>query len=100
MSSLLALNFPLLLTVIVGLNLITWRVYRWDKAQARNGGRRVPERTLLTLAACGGIMGAFVAIYAHRQRHKAQKASFLFPLYAIAFAYLGVTVFVLWPRLQ
>ncbi len=98
MDSLLALNLPLLLAFILGLNTVTWIVYRGDKAQARNGGRRVPERTLLTLAACGGIVGAFVAIYGHRQRHKAQKASFLIPLYAIALAYLGVTVFVLWPR--
>ncbi len=77
MRSLLALNFPLLLAVILGLNTLTWGVYRWDKAHARNGGRRVPERTLLTLAACGGIVGAFAAIYGHRQRHKAQKVSFL-----------------------
>ena len=99
MRSLLALNLPLLLAAMLGLNTLTWGVYRWDKAQARNGGRRVPERTLLTLAACGGIVGAFVAVYAHRQRHKAHKASFLLPLYAIALVYLGVAVLVLWPRL-
>lgn len=62
----------------VVLNLLTWGVYRWDKARAgRRGARRVPERTLLGLAAVGGFVGAGVAMYAHRQRHKANKAAFV-----------------------
>jgi uncharacterized membrane protein YsdA (DUF1294 family) len=66
-------------------NLVVWAVYRLDKARARRGrgARRVPERVLLGLAAAGGSVGALVAVYAHRQRHKAQKWPFVAWLWAI-----------------
>jgi uncharacterized membrane protein YsdA (DUF1294 family) len=56
-------------------------VYRWDKRQAQRGARRISERTLLLLAWVGGWLGALVAVYGHRRRHKAQKASFMVPLW-------------------
>lgn len=70
-------------------NLITWAAYRVDKARARaaRGARRIPERTLLTMAAIGGSIGALIAVYGHRQRHKAQKLAFVVPLWAIVAAH-------------
>ena len=85
---------------IVGMNVLTWGVYRWDKAQARSRGRRVPEQTLLTLAGLGGIVGAFMGVYGHRQRHKAQKPAFLLPLYGIAAAYLVLGALVVASRIR
>jgi uncharacterized membrane protein YsdA (DUF1294 family) len=69
-------------------NLVTWAVYRGDKARARagRGARRTPERVLLGLAAAGGSLGALVAVYAHRQRHKAKKLGFVLWLWAIVAA--------------
>ncbi len=67
---------------------VTWAVFRWDKWCARRGARRVPERTLLRLAALGGILGAYLGMYAHTHRHKAGKESFKRPLRAIAACYI------------
>ena len=54
----LAKLWPLWAALAV-LNLITFIVYAVDKriAQQRKGRRRVPERTLLLLAFCGGCVG-------------------------------------------
>jgi uncharacterized membrane protein YsdA (DUF1294 family) len=69
------------LAVIAGasvgaINVIAWAAFRIDKARARRGARRVRERNLLALAAFGGGVGALVAMYAHRQRHKVAKRGF------------------------
>lgn len=58
-------------------NLATWAGFRLDKARARRkGARRIRERTLLTLAVIGGSVGALVAMYGHRHRHKVAKTGF------------------------
>ena len=73
------------------LNLVTWASYRWDKRQAgRSGARRISERTLLALAWLGGCLGALVAVYGHRRRHKARKLRFLIPLWLATFTWLVV----------
>ncbi|HZG66028.1 MAG TPA: DUF1294 domain-containing protein [Herpetosiphonaceae bacterium] len=83
---------PALLLV---LNLVTCASYRWDKRQAgRSGTRRIPERTLLALAWLGGWLGALVAVYGHRRRHKARKLRFLLPLWLAAFTWLAVLAVV------
>ncbi len=67
------------LTVLGGLalvaNLVCWAAFRLDKRRARRGSRRISERRLLQLAALGGL-GAIVAMYAHRERHKVDKRRF------------------------
>ena len=81
--------------LLVVLNLVTWASYRWDKRQAgRTGARRIPERPLLALAWLGGWIGALVAVYGHRRRHKARKLSFLIPLWLAAFTWLAVLAVV------
>jgi uncharacterized membrane protein YsdA (DUF1294 family) len=76
-----------LIAALVGINALTWAVYRIDKRRARRTARRVPERTLLGLAAAGGSAGALLAVYAHRQRHKARKSRFMAALWSIALAH-------------
>jgi uncharacterized membrane protein YsdA (DUF1294 family) len=81
-------------------NLVTWAVFRLDKARARQQRWRVRERTLLGMAALGGSPGALVAVYGHRQRHKAQKLGFVLPLWGIAAAHAGLLAAGAWLALR
>ena len=42
---------------LIGINLLAFSLMGLDKRQARRGGRRVRERTLLLAAAAGGSVG-------------------------------------------
>jgi uncharacterized membrane protein YsdA (DUF1294 family) len=89
-------TFTLLSSWLI-LNLVTWAVYRWDKRQSGRRGRRIPEQTLLRLAWYGGWLGALIAVYAHRARHKARKVAFLRLLWIASVTWLvGLAVIVLW----
>jgi uncharacterized membrane protein YsdA (DUF1294 family) len=55
-------------------NMLTACVYAYDKWQAKRGGGRVRERTLLGLAAVGGAVGALGAM--RLVRHKTRKPAF------------------------
>lgn len=66
---------PIIVAVAaLAINLATYAAFGWDKAAARQRERRIPERTLLTLAALGGSPAALLA----RQtlRHKTRKQPF------------------------
>jgi uncharacterized membrane protein YsdA (DUF1294 family) len=88
--------------LLVVLNLVTWASYRWDKHHAgRSGARRISERTLLALAWLGGSFGALVAVYGHRQRHKARKRRLLIPLGLAVCTWLaGLAAVARWLVLQ
>jgi uncharacterized membrane protein YsdA (DUF1294 family) len=61
----------LLLYVLIALNLLTFIVYGIDKWKAVKGKWRIPEATLLILAAIGGSIGALLGmqIWHHKTRH-------------------------------
>lgn len=74
---------PLLLPLfLVAVNLWTVLLFWHDKARARTGGSRVPERDLLAMALIGGSPGAFAA--RHLFRHKTRKEPFSTRLWLIA----------------
>ena len=52
-------------------NLVTLIIYGWDKFCAKKRRRRVPEATLLILAAIGGSIGAMAAmrLFRHKTLH-------------------------------
>lgn len=50
------------------LTLITFIVYGIDKLKAKNGGWRVPEKTLLTLSLLGGGLGGIIAMNLFRHK--------------------------------
>lgn len=65
------------------LNLYTFGMFVLDKIRARQGGWRVPEKTLLNLAFAGGWPGALVAMLV--VQHKTRKLTFLLPMIACIF---------------
>lgn len=76
------------LLVVVVMSVVCFIAYGWDKRRARNGGRRVSERTLYLMALLGGWPGALVG---QRQfRHKTQKVIFRIVLWMIVLLHLGV----------
>lgn len=82
--------------VIVGaavLDLIAWAAFRFDKARARGQRRRIRERTLLALAIPGGL-GAALAMYAHRQRHKTTKPLFVVVVTVAALAQVAALAYL------
>lgn len=55
----------------MGINLMAFAVFGIDKYKARHHKWRIPESTLLLLAAAGGTVGAFLGmqIFRHKTRH-------------------------------
>ena len=53
------------------MNLVTFILYGADKAKAKKGSWRIPEKTLLLFAACFGGLGAFLGmkIFRHKTKH-------------------------------
>jgi len=74
-------------------NLAVFLVYAWDKLRARRGAWRVPERTLLGLAALGGGAGAFCGVYLIR--HKVRKARFAVGVPALLVAQIALATWIL-----
>jgi uncharacterized membrane protein YsdA (DUF1294 family) len=89
----------LVLLLLAG-NLIAFGLFWFDKAQARNGGWRISERTLLFAVAFGGL-GAWMG--QHILRHKTRKQPFATWLGLIASLYvlilLTAAAHVIWKAL-
>ena len=83
----------MILAYLALLNLAGFLAMGWDKARAQAAARRIPERTLLTLAALGGALGVVAGQQAFR--HKTRKQPFGGWLLAILLLQLAVAGFVL-----
>lgn len=77
-----------LVIYIVLINVVTFFVYGFDKHRAQSRRRRISERTLLTLAAMGGSIGAWMAMRSFR--HKTQHAKFKYGVPAILIAQIAL----------
>ena len=51
-----------LMYYLIVVNLLTWIIYGIDKWKAKRRAWRIPERTLLLLAAAGGCTGALAGM--------------------------------------
>lgn len=60
-----------LLWYLAAVNLVTFTVYGADKARAKRGAWRVPEKTLFLLPLLGGSIGALLGmwVFRHKTRH-------------------------------
>lgn len=65
-----------LLTIIGGMSFLLFAMMGIDKALAKRGAWRVPEKTLFLLALLGGALGGIIGMYffRHKTRHSSFKA--------------------------
>lgn len=82
---------------LVMMNVLAFAAFADDKRRARLGLRRIPEHTLLSLAALGGSAGAWAA--RRTFRHKTRKQPFSTWLWLIAAAQTLATAVYLGGRL-
>ena len=80
----------------ITINLAAYMAFARDKHYAQKGMWRIPERTLLTLAAVGGTVGIIVGQQV--LRHKTRKEPFR--TYLLAFVAIQVIVVVVLCFLQ
>ena len=71
----------MLIYYLLAVNVLTFIVYGVDKWKAQRGRWRVPEATLMGLAALGGSVGAWMAMQLFR--HKTQKKKFRYGVPAL-----------------
>ena len=95
--SIYAGRIPLLvLWVYLGVSLLTFMVYAFDKLAAKDGGWRTPEKTLHWLSFAGGWPGALVA--QQTLRHKSSKQSFRSIFWVTVVLNLGVFAWLFTPE--
>jgi uncharacterized membrane protein YsdA (DUF1294 family) len=71
----------MLIYYLLAVNELTFIVFGVDKWKAQRGRWRVPEATLMGLAALGGSVGAWLAMQLFR--HKTQKKKFRYGVPAL-----------------
>lgn len=61
-----------LLIYLLIINALGFLLMRADKARAKKNRWRIPERTLMTVAALGGSLGSLMGMYLfrHKTRHR------------------------------
>ena len=81
-----------LLWYLAAVNLVTFTVYGVDKAKARRGAWRVPEKTLFLLPLLGGSVGALLGMLVFR--HKTTHWYFVWGIPLILLAQIALAVWV------
>ena len=81
-----------LLWYLAAVNLVTFTVYGVDKAKARRGAWRVPEKTLFLLPLLGGSVGALLGMLVFR--HKTKHWYFVWGIPLILLAQMALAVWV------
>ena len=81
-----------LLWYLAAVNLVTFTVYGVDKAKARRGAWRVPEKTLFLLPLLGGSLGALLGMLTFR--HKTKHWYFVWGIPAILLAQIALAVWI------
>ena len=77
---------------LLAINIVTFFLYGIDKQKARKKRGRIPEATLLSMAALGGSVGACVGMKIFR--HKTQKPKFYIGVPVILLLQAGIVVYV------
>lgn len=80
----------MILAYLIVVNLAAFFLYGADKRRAREHRWRIPERTLLGIAAIGGSIGALAGMYTFR--HKTRRLKFTAGVPALLLAQIIATV--------
>lgn len=76
----------------ISINVIAFLLYGIDKRNARKGLRRIPEKTLLGIAAVGGSVGAYGGMQLFR--HKIRKPKFSIGVPLILVIQVGILLYI------
>ena len=82
-----------LLVWLAVINLVTFAIYGIDKAKAKRGAWRVPEKTLFLLPLLGGSLGALLGMRVFH--HKTKHWYFVWGIPAILLAQIALAVWLL-----
>ena len=77
---------------LIPVNLIAFLMYGIDKWNAKKGLQRIPEKTLLGIAAIGGSVGAYAGMQFFR--HKTRKPKFSVGLPVIFLIQIGILLYI------
>ena len=77
---------------LIAVNIVTFFVYGIDKYKARHAKWRIPEATLLLLAAVGGSIGAWCGMKAWH--HKTMHRKFKYGVPAIIILQVALAVWI------
>lgn len=91
-------EIQILLIYLVLINLVTFVVYGMDKRRAVKRKWRIPEKTLLMLAAAGGSVGALAGIYGFR--HKTKHMKFVVGVPVILIVQIGTFLILIYGSLR
>ena len=92
------LNWHWLVSYLIGVNLVMWLLYGYDKLCARRDLFRVPEKVLHLFAFVGGTIGALLAMKMFR--HKTVKKSFRFAFWSLVVLQVAIVGWFLWQLSQ
>lgn len=84
---------PWYLPYLAAINILAWALSAWDKHQARRGGWRVSEATLLLVAALGGSPAMLLTM--RHIRHKTRRRKFMWGLPVMLAVQAAVTLWCL-----
>ena len=79
--------------ILIGINVLTFFVYGWDKWKAKQGKWRISEATLLMLAVVGGTIGALLGMQVWH--HKTMHLKFKYGLPLILLAQIALIALVI-----
>lgn len=82
----------IILIYVAVVNIAAFLMYGIDKWNAKRDFRRIPEKTLLVIAAIGGSIGAYVGMQLFH--HKTRKPKFYIGIPFIFAIQMGVLVYI------